>query len=34
VADLALAVTEIRATLEKLQTPINHLSGDREEIEL
>ena len=34
VADLALAVTEIHATLEKLQTPIEHLSGDREEIEL
>ena len=34
VADLALAVTDIHATLQKLQTPIEHLSGDREEIEL
>ncbi|MDB9425330.1 amino acid adenylation domain-containing protein [Microcystis aeruginosa CS-564/01] len=34
VADLALAVTEIRATLQKLQTPIDDLSGDRQEIEL
>ncbi|WP_420884293.1 non-ribosomal peptide synthetase [Planktothrix rubescens] len=34
VADLALALTDIHATLQKLQTPIEHLSGDREEIEL
>ncbi|MBD2601502.1 MULTISPECIES: hybrid non-ribosomal peptide synthetase/type I polyketide synthase [Microcystis] len=34
VADLALAVTDIHATLQKLQTPIDNLSGDREEIEL
>ena len=34
VADLALAVTDIHATLQKLQTPIEHLSGDRQEIEL
>jgi len=34
VADLALAVTDIHATLQKLQTPIDDLSGDREEIEL
>jgi natural product biosynthesis luciferase-like monooxygenase protein/amino acid adenylation domain-containing protein len=34
VADLALVVTEIQTTLQKLQTPIDHLSGDREEIEL
>jgi natural product biosynthesis luciferase-like monooxygenase protein/amino acid adenylation domain-containing protein len=34
VADLALAVIEIQTTLQKLQTPIDHLSGDREEIEL
>ncbi|MBE8994630.1 non-ribosomal peptide synthetase/type I polyketide synthase [Microcystis aeruginosa] len=34
VADLALAVTEIHATLQKLQSPIEHLSGDRQEIEL
>jgi acyl carrier protein len=34
VADLALAVTDIHATLQKLQAPIDNLSGDREEIEL
>ncbi|GCE59889.1 linear gramicidin synthase subunit B [Microcystis aeruginosa NIES-4285] len=34
VADLALAVTDIHATLQKLQTPIENLSGDRQEIEL
>ncbi len=34
VADLALAVTDIHATLQKLQTPIESLLGDREEIEL
>jgi natural product biosynthesis luciferase-like monooxygenase protein/amino acid adenylation domain-containing protein len=34
VADLALAVTDIHATLQKLQAPVEHLSGDREEIEL
>ena len=34
VADLALAVIEIQTTLQKLQTPIDHLSGDLEEIEL
>ncbi|MDB9432748.1 MupA/Atu3671 family FMN-dependent luciferase-like monooxygenase [Microcystis aeruginosa] len=34
VADLALAVTDIHATLQKLQSPIEHLSGDRQEIEL
>jgi amino acid adenylation domain-containing protein len=34
VADLASAVIEIQTTLQKLQTPIDHLSGDREEIEL
>jgi amino acid adenylation domain-containing protein len=34
VADLALAVTDIHATLQKLQTPIDNLSGDRQEIEI
>ncbi|CAD5983344.1 non-ribosomal peptide synthetase/type I polyketide synthase [Planktothrix agardhii] len=34
VADLALAVTDIHATLQKLQTPIDDLSGDRQEIEI
>jgi uncharacterized coiled-coil protein SlyX len=34
VADLALVVTKIQATLEKLQTPIDHLSDKYEEIEL
>jgi hypothetical protein len=31
---LASAVIEIQTTLQKLQTPIDHLSGDLEEIEL
>jgi acyl carrier protein len=34
VADLALAVTKIQTTLQKLQTPIDLLSGEHEEIEL
>ena len=34
VADLALAVTDIHATLQKLQAPVESLLGDREEIEL
>ncbi|MCZ8241041.1 MAG: amino acid adenylation domain-containing protein [Microcystis sp. LE19-131.1A] len=34
VADLALAVTDIHATLQKLQAPVEHLSGDRQEIEI
>jgi acyl carrier protein len=34
IEDLAIVVTEIQTTLQRLQTPIDPLSTDREEIEL
>jgi uncharacterized coiled-coil protein SlyX len=34
IEDLAVVVTEIQTTLQRLQTPIDPLSTDREEIEL